>query len=189
MRWKGLVHPSLNKYLHVHDQPMVYDHAHPYPIPTLGPGSFSLSLSLSPSLSSPKSGEILALYLLLGELGGPTQFLALTVCSNSPSPELCSRRVEWVLFMVHKKQQYFVSYLLSFSPPPATHREEASLARRAWTFPGPLPKPHRNLVYIFNEDYEFIVPKVYMFHLIKSHINVKKVRFQAINVFAHCPSA
>ena len=46
---------------------------------------------------------------------------------------------------------------------------KASLARRIWTVPGSLPKCHQNLVYIFNEEYEFIVPTVCMFHLIKSH--------------------
>lgn len=79
-----------------------------------------------------------------------------------------------------------LSFPFAIIPPtPLSHTHtprKASLTRRIWTFPGPLPKCHQNLIYIFNEDHVFVVLKVCVFR----HINTRKLWFQAI--FAHRPS-
>lgn len=59
--------------------------------------------------------------------------------------------LSFVLFFSHL---WSFSFSLSFSHTVSSlpaHREDASLARRTWTFPGLLPKYRQNLVYIFIE--------------------------------------
>ena len=127
-RWQDLL-TQHSTHTHV---PVTSHHPYLHPAPTWGPGSFSPSLSLSLCLCSPGSGESLScVFTMRGKWEASLQCPALSLCSNSVSPELGCSGWGWgkqrsTVEAMHspKKQQHFVSHLLSFSlsphPPPHT---------------------------------------------------------------------